>query len=174
MCKFFFPVFLFCFGLCLSQTNIDSLQMENPLHIITIEDSISGGSMAISFNKEIEKLLDSKKTEGCKPTTVYVPRRTPKEGRNAADYCVRHNKVMGYKIQIFYTKDRNAANKVKDEFASKFPGITPEMVYASPDYRILVGDYFTRKSAAPDLRQIRRSFPSAFAVQWRVWCRKAK
>ncbi|MDD3772764.1 MAG: SPOR domain-containing protein, partial [Weeksellaceae bacterium] len=59
-------------------------------------------------------------------------------------------------------------------FASQHPDMTPELIYASPDYRILVGDYFTRQSASDDLRKIQRNYPGAFAIQYRIWCRKAK
>src|SRR5690606_844340 len=131
-------------------------------------DSISGGKLAINLDSRLESLLKSKEEAVCKKN-VYVP---PKK-LTPADKCATQQKIMGYKIQIFYTKDREAANKVKNDFAKQHPNLTPELIYASPDWRILVGDYFTRQSANSDLRRIQRSYPAAFPVQWRVWCRKA-
>jgi len=131
-------------------------------------DSISGGKVSIDIDKRLEDLVKSKEQKVCKKN-VYVP---PKK-LTPADKCATQQKIMGYKIQIFYTKDRAAADKVKNDFARQHPNLTPELIYASPDWRILVGDYFTRQSANSDLRRIQKSYPSAFAVQWRVWCRKA-
>lgn len=133
-----------------------------------LNDSISGGKLSIELDGRLENLLKSKEQAVCKKN-VYVP---PKK-LSPADKCATQQKIMGYKIQIFYTKDRATADKVKNDFAKQHPNLTPELIYASPDWRILVGDYFTRQSANSDLRRIQRTYPAAFAVQWRVWCRKA-
>lgn len=131
-------------------------------------DSISGGSLTMILAPELEELLKTKEAEECKRAAYEPPRKL-----SPADKCATQQKIMGYKIQIFYTKDRQAAEKVKDDFSNQHPDMTPELIYASPDYRILVGDYFTRETARADLRRIQRKYPGAFTVQWRVWCRKA-
>lgn len=133
-----------------------------------ISDTISGGKYVMALDPAIKNMVVGKEKSVCaKPT--YVP---PKK-LSPADKCATQQKIMGYKIQIFYTKDRDAANKVKNDFSKQFPNLTPELIYASPDYRIIVGDYFTRASAGPDLRRIQKTYKGAFTVQWRVWCRKA-
>lgn len=93
---------------------------------------------------------------------------------NKDAWCKRYPKVLGYKIQVFYTKDRAKSIAFQNTFRRKFPYIAPEMVYARPDFKVLVGDYLTRKSAYRDLRKIKDKYPGSFLVQWRVWCRKAK
>lgn len=139
-----------------------------PEHSWNYTDSISGGVANIILDKQLENLIRAKEKSVC-------VRDTPKQPTiiDPATRCAKQNKIMGYKIQIFYTKDRNAANKVMDDFRKSYPNLTPELIYASPDYRILVGDYFTRSSANNDLRSIKRNYAGAFAVQYRVWCRKA-
>ena len=146
-----------------------SAQSNNPIpNTWSYKDSISGGEANIILDKKLENILRAKEKSVCvrnepKPPTLLSP----------ADRCAKQQKIMGYKIQIFYTKDRNAANKVMDDFRKSHPNLTPELIYASPDYRILVGDYFTRASASNDLRSIKRIYAGAFPVQYRVWCRKA-
>lgn len=162
MYKYFAFVFLFVSIHAFSQSNAESSSLW------VFNDSISGGKISIDIDKRLENLVKSKEQKVCKKN-VYVP---PKK-LTPADKCATQQKIMGYKIQIFYTKDRAAADKVKNDFAKQHPGLTPELIYASPDYRILVGDYFTRQSAGSDLRKIQRNYPAAFTVQWRVWCRKA-
>lgn len=141
---------------------------KNDTLFVIKKDSISGGEFSMDIDEGLAQLMMSKEQKVCNKA-VYVP---PKK-LTPADKCATQQKIMGYKIQIFYTKDRNAAEKVKNDFSRQFPNLTPELIYASPDYRILVGDYFTRQSASSDLRRIQRTYASAFSVQWRVWCRKA-
>lgn len=162
MYKYFAFAFLFLSIHSFAQSNAETSSLW------ILNDSISGGKVSIDLDKRLENLVKSKEQKVCKKN-VYVP---PKK-LTPAEKCATQQKINGYKIQIFYTKDRAAADKVKNDFAKQHPGLTPELIYASPDYRILVGDYFTRQSAGSDLRKIQRNYPSAFTVQWRVWCRKA-
>lgn len=160
---------LFVIILCIV-SNFAFAQNNQPnSNIWEVNDSISGGKLTMNLDKKLEQLIKSKEQSVCKKD-VYVPPRV----LSPAEKCASQNKIMGYKIQIFYTRDRDAANKVKNDFAKDHPSMTPELIYANPDYRILVGDYFTRQSATSDLRRIQRNYPAAFAVQWRVWCRKAQ
>lgn len=155
-------LFLFNFVVSFGQdTTRETLKLVN--------DSITGGSLTVELDSRISKLINFNDKKDCPQATFTPPTRlTP------AEKCATQNKIMGYKIQIFYTKDRNAAEKVKNDFANQNPGYTVELVYLAPDYRVMVGDYFTRQSAAPDLRKVQRTYSGAFTVQWRVWCRKAK
>ncbi len=155
-------IVLFGFSFGIAQTT-----KSDTLFVIT-QNAENGGEFSMDIDKDLAQILMSKEQKVCnKPEYVPPKKLTP------ADKCATQQKIMGYKIQIFYTKDRDAANKVKNDFSRQFPSLTPELIYASPDYRILVGDYFTRQSAGGDLRRIQRTYPSAFTVQWRVWCRKA-
>ena len=155
-------------SLILVSFGLSAQNAENDTTQLFVKNTANGGEFNMNTNKEIAALLKAKEKKVCNKTIYSPPKKlTP------ADKCATQQKIMGYKIQIFYTKDRDAANKVKDDFAKSFPGLTPELIYASPDYRILVGDYFTRQSANSDLRRIQRTYPAAFPVQWRVWCRKA-
>lgn len=153
-------VFLFLGSLLIAQNSIQNQSS-------WIIDTEGSGSLTILLDKSLEAMLKEKETSICNKT-LPPPPLTP------AEKCAKQNKILGYKIQIFYTKDRDTANRVKDDFAKQHPDMTPELIYASPDYRILVGDYFTRQSASTDLRRIQRIYPGAFAIQYRIWCRKAK
>lgn len=143
-------------------------QAKNDTVAIVVNQDVSGGSFTMDLDKSLYSELSAKEAEVCNRPVYKPPVKL-----SPVDKCVSQQKIMGYKIQILYTKDRNAAEKVKNHFAKTFPSLTPELIYAAPDYRILVGDYFTRQSASSDLKRIQRTYPSAFAVQWRVWCRKA-
>lgn len=159
--------FIFLFFIFLSVNSLSQTSKADTT-VLFFSDMVKGGELTVNMDKKLAGILKGKEVLVCNKTLYNPPRKlTP------ADKCATQQKIMGYKIQIFYTKDRNAANQMKDDFSKQFPSLTPELIYASPDYRILVGDYFTRKSASSDLRKIQRTYPAAFPVQWRVWCRKA-
>jgi len=161
MRKTLFLLFILLTGVLFAQSKSDTT-------VLAVHDSIKGGELTIKMDARIAQILKGKEKGVCNKTLYNPPKKL-----TAADKCATQQKIMGYKIQIFYTKDRDAANVVKNDFIRQFPSLTPELIYAAPDYRILVGDYFTRQSAASDLRKIQRIYPAAFPVQWRVWCRKA-
>ncbi len=128
-------------------------------------DSISGGSLYIKGSPKIDSLVQK---------TIEITCKNANTESLIKDPCAEHPKVMGYKIQIMYSKNRSSARKAMEKFTAVFPDFTPEMNYNAPDYKVLVGDYFTKKSAAFDLARIKKEFPTSFLVAWRIWCRKAK
>lgn len=137
---------------------------------ISVQDSVSGGSYHVSGNPEIQDLIQKSIVSKC-----TNPQHSEVEvDLENFDPCAQNPKVMGYKIQIMYTKDRNLANRAQADFAEKFSSLVPELVYTRPDYRVIAGDYFTKRSAASDLAMVKREYPGAFLIQWRVWCRRAK
>jgi len=162
MRNFIFLVLVIFSVNCFSQTS------KSDTTIWFVNDSENDSGLSINMDKKLAQIMKGKEKLVCNKTLYNLPKKlTP------ADKCATQQKIMGYKIQIFYTKDREAANQMKNDFSKQFPGLTPELIYASPDYRVLVGDYFTRQSASSDLRRIQRTYSAAFPVQWRIWCRKA-
>ena len=72
-------------------------------------------------------------------------------------------------------KSNEEANKVKSYFRTKFPNIKAETdASLRPNYKVLVGSYFTKQSASGDLSRIKSYFPEAISVQYRVFCVEAK
>ena len=139
-------------------------------------DTISNGSLEVSLDETIDRYVSDSKQGNCEKLAALnrrikanaVKKNTP------ISSCKETPQIIGYKIQIFYSKNRGNSNDEKNKFKEYFPSLEPELVYASPDYKVLVGDYLSKKSAASDLSKIKRKFPGSFVVQWRVWCRKAK
>ena len=138
---------------------------------ISVKDSLSGGEYNLEVNSSIDSLIAKEVKAKCWKSP-NSPTNNPVDEN--IDICARTPKVKGYRIQIRYTKDRNTANQVIREFNNLYPDLPAEMVYTRPDYRVLVGEYFTKRSAATDMAKIKRNYPGAFFVQWAVWCRKAK
>lgn len=69
-------------------------------------------------------------------------------------------------------KSNEEANKVKTYFRSKFPNIKAETdASLRPNYKVLVGSYFSKQSSSGDLSRVRSYFPEAISVQYKfsVW-----
>ena len=147
-----------------AQINVDTVRIED------------AGKISIEMDPEIAKFINNKENTSCavvrtttKPTTT-----TTRPRNNPSDPCAGKTQMPGYKIQVYYSKNRAQADRVKREFEANFPSFSTEIVYMSPDYRVLVGDYFTKSSANTDIRKIKSKYNSAFAMQYRILCRRAK
>lgn len=150
------------------------------------KDTLSGTELTFSASKKISDLMD-KMEEDCTdkvsrnnwedsrsasvPAKVVVPSRK----LTTAEICQQNPRIMGYKIQLTVVKSNKEANEVKAYFRRRFPSIKAETdASLRPNYKILVGSYFTKQSAASDLKRIREYFKSAGIVQYYIFCAEAK
>jgi hypothetical protein len=86
--------------------------------------------------------------------------------------------VQGYRVQVFSSADKAAADDVRDEAsgwwrivgddpdaAAAFPaGLRADVEYNQPYYRVRLGAFEYRPEAEAALRVIQRRFPDAFIV----------
>ena len=86
--------------------------------------------------------------------------------------------VQGYRVQVFSSADKAAADDVRDEAAgwwrvvrddpdaaAALPnGLPAEVEYHQPYYRVRLGAFEFRREAEAALRVIQRRFPEAFIV----------
>lgn len=71
----------------------------------------------------------------------------------------------GYTVLVYSGIDRNQAFKTRDEIASFFPEITPEMQYQEPRYLVKIGRYAYKFEAQKSFSRIKTMFPTARIVQ---------
>jgi len=90
--------------------------------------------------------------------------------------------VQGYRVQVFSSADKAAADDVRDEAigwwrvvrddpdaAAALPnGLPTEVYFNQPYYRVRLGAFELRREAESALRVIQRRFPEAFIVPDRV------
>ncbi|WP_313580116.1 SPOR domain-containing protein [Chishuiella sp.] len=135
---------------------------------------INNGTLNMEIDSSIYNVLKTREDSTC---TYNTPTKSITEKRNtgrANDPCYGNAQINGYKIQIYYSKNRNEANKVKEEFNSIHPELSAQVTYFTPDYRVLVGDYTSKNSAASDIRKLKSKYNNAFSIPFKVLCRKAK
>lgn len=164
--KFFIVAALFCFY------KIDA-------QYVVKKDTLSGTELSFALDERINDALE--KIEGnCSrisdapvktPTKVLVPNR---ELTNA-EVCRKNPKIMGFKIQVITVKSNDEARKIATEFRGNFRNLKVETdASLRPNYKILAGSYFSKQSAADDLRNVKRVYPSALVVPYAVFCVEAK
>lgn len=131
------------------------------------------GKLTIELDEKINNIITAKEKETC---VIATPKTVKKDTNkaNSSDPCANQNQINGFKIQIYYSKNRSDADKIKNEFERAYPGMSAQVAYFAPDYRVLVGDYFSKNSANPDIRRLKSKYNSSFAIPYKVLCRKAK
>lgn len=148
------------------------------------KDTLNGTILTLSMDSKInaaladlegkcDRIKEAELAEANKPTTPKV--EIPNKPKTNAEICRENPKILGYKIQVAVVKSNEEANKVKAYFRGKFPNIKAETdASLRPNYKVLVGSYFTKQSASGDLSRIKSYFPEALSVQYRVFCVEAK
>ena len=76
----------------------------------------------------------------------------------------------GFRIRLYFNSSRTAREEsaaVIRRFNAMYPGIQAYRSYASPNFKVTVGNFRTRLDAEALLRQIKGDFPDAFIVRER-------
>lgn len=147
-----------------------SIYAQNKIDTITIQNN---GKLTIELDQRINKIITAKENESCPITAPKTVKKEPLKN-TSSDPCANQNQINGFKIQIYYSKNRADSDKVRNEFEKSYPNLSAQVVYFAPDYRVLVGDYFTKRSADPDIKRLKNKYNSSFSIPYKVLCRKAK
>lgn len=120
---------------------------------------------------------------------VYVPASTVDEslqGKNIFNYVTVHQsqsianamsskiernksrKMTGYRVRIFFDNKQNARNASEaamNRFKAAYPGHGAYRTFASPYFKVTVGDFRTKSEAMQMMQRLKGDFPSAFVVK---------
>ena len=68
-----------------------------------------------------------------------------------------NKKIQNLKIQI-YNGNRDQAEMIKEEYVKLFDDSTATMIYETPNYKVWIGNFFTRLEADKSLLKIRKKY----------------
>jgi hypothetical protein len=167
-------LFLFMFIICASF---------KAQKVIVKLDSVTGGRLVIDTDEEIGKMIDE--NELCKKISATTSASTssagtPSSGKSPTrpatpkNICGKRNDIPGFMIKVGEAKSEQEINTMMLKFRTEFPELRVEKSYLRPDWRLLAGDYFKRESGQADLRRVKKSFPTAMLINWRIYCNRAK
>lgn len=71
----------------------------------------------------------------------------------------------GYSVLVYSGIDRNKAFKTRDDLATSFPDLVPEMQYEQPRYLVKVGKYAHKIEAQKSFAEVKTQFPTARIIQ---------
>ena len=72
--------------------------------------------------------------------------------------------IEGYKIQIYFGS-RNEASTTKEEFLEIFPETKAKIIYEEPNFKTVVGGYYTKLDADRELKKFQEEFSGAFIIR---------
>ena len=136
----------------------------------TLEEA--GDELEHSGNEvQIDSTLAGRDIFSALPEQVVV--RQSAAVRQALSRQVERNagkSYSGFRIRLYFASSRTAREEsaaVLRRFSAMYPGIQAYRSYASPNFKVSVGNFRTRLDAEALLRQIKADFPDAFSVRER-------
>ena len=115
---------------------------------------------------DILELLSKNSLHGGNVTIEQTPAMKAALSRHIAS---NHNRrVTCYRVRIFFDNSQNARAKsesVAGTFSAMYPGVPVYRSYASPFFKVTVGDFRTRSEAQLFAQQLTGMFPSVFLVK---------
>ncbi len=111
-----------------------------------------GGRVTVVQDSRLETLV------GCTPK-VYngvSHLKTTRQGREVIA-------VPGYRVRVYsgnsQTKSKNEAYRIEAELKQYMPELETTVVFKTPNWRLLVGNYRTMEEAVASLRVLKKNFP---------------
>lgn len=80
----------------------------------------------------------------------------------------KSKKMTGYRVRIFFDNkqdSRGASEAAVNRFLSSYPGYGAYRSFASPFFKVTVGDFRTKSEAMHMLQTLRADFPSSIVVK---------
>ena len=72
--------------------------------------------------------------------------------------------VDGYTIQLYSGNDRNKADETKRDAYELIEGVNPRISYEQPNYKVQVGNYYTRLDANAHFNILKKEFVRAVLI----------
>lgn len=76
--------------------------------------------------------------------------------------------IDGFTIQVYAGNDRTVASDFKMDIIRNFPETDPIMVFEQPNYKVRIGQYYTRLEAQQFFAEIKSVFPRAILIPTRI------
>jgi len=77
--------------------------------------------------------------------------------------------IDGFTIQVYGGDDRAAARDSRLNLIRNFPSTEPLMVFEQPNYKVRVGQYYTRLEAQNLFTEVKQVFPKAILIPARIY-----
>lgn len=129
----------------LSAYRATPLEME-PDTAVPVNSFVAADSTSLPVNKRLDIVLD---------TAAAYARTTIKY-------------IDGFTIQVYAGNNRTVASDFKMDIIRNFPEKDPIMVFEQPNYKVRIGQYYTRLEAQQFFAEVKSVFPRAILIPTRI------
>ncbi len=120
------------------------------------------------FSAPVEKATPAPKTVDRAPAAFTVNEKVDA----VLDSIDRFNSTRmftdGFTVQIYSGQKKQEALEVNKTLAESTLGLTADIQFVQPKFRVIVGRYYTRLDAHRDLYRLRKLFPDAIIIPEKV------
>ena len=74
----------------------------------------------------------------------------------------------GYRVQIFFGSNRQAAYNAQAKFKDEYPEVQTYVSYTEPNFKVQVGDFRNRLEAQKMQSELTKMFPSMFIIAGKI------
>lgn len=72
--------------------------------------------------------------------------------------------IDGFTVQVYTGTSKEQANAARAEVYNILPDSKPEQVYNSPNFKVKVGKFYTRREALKTLAELKSKFPAPIII----------
>jgi hypothetical protein len=69
------------------------------------------------------------------------------------------------RVQIFQATSRDQVFEARAQFSARFPGIQTFITYATPNFKLRVGEFDSKQEAHKFMMQLKAYFPTSFVIE---------
>lgn len=78
---------------------------------------------------------------------------------------IRRVSTAGYRIQIFFSTDKDKVNEIRMKFIKQYPKMETYITFDAPNYILRVGDFTEKNDAERFKKEIFREYPENFILK---------
>ncbi len=78
---------------------------------------------------------------------------------------VRRVSTAGYRLQIFFSTDKDKVNEIRMKFIKQYPKMETYITFDAPNYILRVGDFTEKNDAERFKKEIFREYPENFIIK---------
>jgi len=165
---------LICFVAAISFSGfaqVSPVTSDTAKHVVSLPEDTSKHGLVVRDTTKIIPVVIIPPTPPAPDSNIHVD--APSVVRNTVQKVYDYQRYLhgaspGFRVQIDFSQDRNAANNTRSNFTLKYPGMSSYVSYKQPYFRVSVGDFRKRLEAERFLNTVKRDYPGSFLVNERI------
>jgi hypothetical protein len=99
---------------------------------------------------------------------TLIARRPTLNRTSSGNAGTGEESVYGYRVQIFFGSNRQAAYAAQERFRQEYPELRTYITYIEPNFKVQAGDFRTRLEAEKLKNELTQSFTSMFIISGKI------